>query len=120
MKDLSNIQVLVGSLISMSTLLGILAGILNKMLDKKLKGLYHDNRSQYRYLIVDFAGDLHNGISKTREEFQSILDIFGRYEKLVEKLDVKNHYVDSEIEYIKYKKKELEKNENVERRIGYE
>ena len=107
MEDLSNIQVLVGLLISMSTLLGILAGVLNKMLDKKLIGLYHDNRRQYRYLIVDFAGDLHNGVPKTREEFQTILDIFGRYEVLVEKLHVKNHYADSEIAYIKEKYKEL-------------
>ena len=105
--DISNIQTLVSLLIGMSTLLGIFAGIINKMLDKKLKGLYHDNRRQYRYMIVDFAGDLHNGITKTREEFQSILDIFGRYETLVEKLNVKNHYTDSEIAYIKEKYKEL-------------
>ncbi len=106
-EDLSNIQVIITLIISMSTLLGIFAGIINKMLDKKLKGLYHDNRRQYRYMIVDFAGDLHNGIKKTREEFQSILDIFGRYETLVEKLKVKNHYTDSEIAYIKDKYKEL-------------
>ena len=101
MEDLSNLQLLVGLLISMSTLIGILAKFLNKMLDKKLKGLYHDNRRQYRYMIVAFAGDLHNGIPKTREEFQAILDIFGRYEALVELLHVTNHYVDSEIAYIK-------------------
>ena len=108
MQDLSNIQVIVTLIISMSTLMGILAGVLNKMLDKKLKGLYHDNRRQYRYMIVDFAGDLHNGVKKTREEFQTILDIFGRYETLVEKLHVKNHYVDSEINYIKKKFAEQE------------
>ena len=107
MQDLSNIQTLVSLLVGMSTLLGIFVGIINKMLDKKLNGLYHDNRRQYRYLIVDFAGDLHNGIQKTREEFTTILDIFGRYETLVEKLKVKNHYVDSEIEYIKEKYKLL-------------
>lgn len=107
MKDLSNIQVIISLILSMSTLLGIFAGIINKMLDKKLKGLYHDNRRQYRYMIVDFAGDLHNGIPKTREEFQSILDIFGRYEILVDKLRVKNHYTDSEIAYIKEKYKEI-------------
>ena len=106
-EDLSNIQVIITLIISMSTLLGIFAGILNKMLDKKLKGLYHDNRRQYRYMIVDFAGDLHNGIKKIREEFQAIFDIFGRYEYLAEKLKVKNHYVDSEIQYIKDKYKEL-------------
>ncbi len=106
-EDLSNIQVIITLITSMSALLGIFAGIINKMLDKKLKGLYHDNRRQYRYMIVDFAGDLHNGIKKTREEFQSILDIFGRYEYLVEKLNVKNHYADSEIIYIKKKYGEL-------------
>ena len=105
--DISNVQTVISLLIGMSTLLTALGAFLNKMLDKKLKGLYHDNRRQYRYMIVDFAGDLHNGIPKTREEFQSILDIFGRYEILVEKLKVKNHYVDSEISYIKEKYKEL-------------
>ena len=105
--DISNIQTVVTLLIGMSTLLTGLGAFLNKMLDKKLIGLYHDNRRQYRYMIVDFAGDLHNGIPKTREEFQSILDIFGRYEILVEKLKVKNHYTDSEIAYIKEKYKEL-------------
>ena len=44
---------------------------------------------------------MHNGVKKTRDEFKAILDIFGRYEKLVEKLNVENHYVDSEIKYIK-------------------
>ena len=110
--DISNIQTVVSLLIGMSTLLGIFAGIINKMLDKKLKGLYHDNRRQYRYMIVDFAGDLHNGIKKTKDEFQSILDIFGRYESLVDKLKVSNHYVDSEMEYIKEKKRELERKES--------
>ncbi len=55
MEDLSNVQVLVGLLISMSTLMGILYKFLNKCLDRKLSGLYHDNRRQYRYMIVDFA-----------------------------------------------------------------
>ena len=91
----------------MSTLLGILGKFLNKKLDEKLAGLYHDNRRQYRYMIVDFAGDLHNGIKKTRDEFKSIFDIFGRYSDLVKKLKVENHYVDSEMQYIKEKYKEL-------------
>ncbi len=91
----------------MSTLLSILAKFLNKKLDEKLVGLYHDNRRQYRYLIVDFAGDLHNGIPKTRDEFKAVLDIFGRYEALVEKLQVENHYVDSEMLYIKEEYKKL-------------
>lgn len=107
MKDLSNIQVIISLILSMSTLLGIFAGVINRMLDKKLKGLYHDNRRQYRYMIVDFAGDLHNGIPKIREEFQAIFDIFGRYEYLAEKLKVRNHYADSEMEYIKQKYKEI-------------
>lgn len=94
-------------MIGISSLLSIFVAVLNKMLDKKLKGLYHDNRRQYRYMIVDFAGDLHNGIPKIREEFQAIFDIFGRYEYLAEKLKVRNHYADSEMEYIKEKYKEL-------------
>lgn len=81
---------------------------LNNKLDEKLKGLYDDNRRQYRYQICDFAGDLHNGVVKTREEFQAIFGIIDRYEDLVDKLKQKNHFADNEIAYIEEKYRMLE------------
>lgn len=91
---------------SKKTIKKVLDDSLEDKLNEKLRGLYDDNRRQYRFQIVDFAGDLHNGIPKTREEFQAIFEIFDRYESLVERLNIKNHYVDSEMNYIneQYKK----------------
>ena len=91
---------------SKNTIKKVLNESLEDKLNEKLRGLYDDNRRQYRFQIVDFAGDLHNGIHKTREEFQAIFEIFDRYESLVERLNIKNHYVDSEMNYIneQYKK----------------
>ena len=64
---------------------------LDKKLDEKLEVLYDNDRSQYRYQIVDFAGDLRNGIPKTRYEFQAIREIHRKYLELVKMLGVKNY-----------------------------
>ena len=94
---------------------------LNKTLDEKLKGLYDNDRSQYRYQIVDFAGDLHNNISKTRYEFQAIREIHEKYEDLVKSLNVKNHYLDGEWEFIEEQYellKEKERRLNINEKIS--
>ncbi len=94
---------------------------LNKALDEKLKGLYDNDRSQYRYQIVDFSGDLHNKIPKTRYEFQAIREIHDKYENLVNSLGVKNHYLDGEWEFIEEQYellKEKERRLNINERIS--
>ena len=73
---------------------------LNDKLDEKLEGLYYNDFSQYRYQIVAFAGDLHNGIRKTIYEFEAIIEIHKKYEDLAKKYKFKNHYLDGEWEYI--------------------
>lgn len=110
--DISNVTVVIINLIivlcTMITTVSKTKSMIKKTIDEtlddklneKLKGLYDDNRRQYRYKICDFAGDLHNGIKKTRDEFHAIFAIFDRYKTLVEKLNVKNHYVDNEMAYI--------------------
>ena len=77
----------------------IIASI-SKVLDVKLKGLYDNQRLQYRYEICSFAGDLRNGIHKTREEFQAIFEMYDKYEALIDKLKLTNHYIDNEMAYI--------------------
>ena len=111
MEDISNIQVIVALLISLATLGGIIIKVLNKMLDSKLKGLYDNDRIQYRLEICNFAGDLRNGIVKTRDEFQAIYDIYGRYEEIVDRFKLKNHYIEGEIAYIKERYKDLDRKE---------
>lgn len=73
---------------------------ISKILDAKLKGLYDNERLQYRYEICSFAGDLRNDIKKTREEFEAIFEMYDKYEALIEKLKQKNSYIDSEMLYI--------------------
>lgn len=82
---------------------------MSKMLDVKLSGLYDSQRLQYRYEICSFAGDLRNGIVKTREEFQAVFEMYDKYELLIEKLKLKNHYIDNEMKYIEEQYAELNK-----------
>lgn len=96
----------VTSLASYLTALSVLVGVVSKVLDVKLKGLYNNERLQYRYEICSFAGDLRNNITKTREEFEAVFEMYDTYEELISKLKQKNSYIDSEMAYIKeqYKK----------------
>ncbi|MGN1269340.1 MAG: hypothetical protein ACI4UU_00495 [Clostridia bacterium] len=84
---------------TITAIITIVASI-SKVLDVKLSGLYNNQRLQYRYEICSFAGDLRNGIIKTREEFQAIFEMYDQYETLIEKLKQKNHYIDNEMAYI--------------------
>ena len=99
-----NYIILAGSLI---TAIGIILTAINKILDKKLSGLYDNQRLQYRYEICSFAGDLRNGIVKTRDEFQAIFEMYDNYEILIDKLKLKNHYIDNEVKYIEQQYKNL-------------
>ena len=82
------------------TAVATIGASISKVLDVKLKGLYDNQRLQYRYEICSFAGDLRNGIHKTREEFQAIFEMYDKYEALIEKLKLTNHYIDNEMAYI--------------------
>lgn len=101
--SIENIITLIASLLSS---ISVILGAVNKMLDKKMNGMYDNLRLQYRYEICSFAGDLRNGIKKTREEFQAIFEMFDKYESFVKRLNQTNHYIDNEMSYIEeqYKK----------------
>ena len=101
--SIENIITLIASLLSS---ISVILGAVNKMLDKKMNGLYDNLRLQYRYEICSFAGDMRNGIKKTREEFQAIYEMYDKYEHFVKKLNLTNHYIDNEMQYIdeQYKK----------------
>ena len=107
MKDISNIQVIIALILSLSTLGGIIIKAFNKILDSKLKGLYDNDRVQYRLEICNFASSLRRGVIKTRDEFQAIYDIYEKYEEIVSRFKLKNHYIEIEIEYIKEQHKNL-------------
>lgn len=94
MHDLSNWAVLIGDA-------GIIIGAMTAILKFMLKDFLDNQRIQMRYMICNFAGDLRNGIHKTRQEFEAISEIHDKYEKVVSKLNQKNSYIDSEMAYIK-------------------
>ncbi len=97
MQDISNWTVLIASTIT--SIVTILTAI-NKILDYKFKDFYDNQRLQLRFEICSFAGDLRNGIIKTRQEFEAIFDLYGRYELIVDKFKFKNHFIENEYKYI--------------------
>lgn len=102
--SIENIITLIASLLSS---ISIILRAVSKMLDKKMYGMYDNVRLQYRYEICSFAGDLRNGIKKTREEFQAIFEMFDKYEGFVKRLNQTNHYIDNEMAYIEEQYKKL-------------
>ena len=109
---MENIKAILSIVISVSTVLGIFTGIINKLFSNKLQPIeskIEQNRVQSirgdmalnRYQVVRFASELHRGIPKTRYEFESIADICNAYEKEVEELGVTNNFFTAEEEFIK-------------------
>ena len=69
---------------------------------KKLNDKIDTNRlDELRYTILSFAGDLRNGIPKTRQEYETIFTFHDKYDKLISSLNEKNGYLEMEMAYIK-------------------
>lgn len=109
---MENIKAILSIIISVSTVLGIFTGIINKLFSNKLQPIeskIEQNRVQSirgdmalnRYQVVRFASELHRNIPKTRYEFESIAEICNAYEKEVEELGVTNNFFTAEEEFIK-------------------
>lgn len=109
---MGTIKEILGLIISLSTVFGIFTGIINRMFSKKLKPLedridkeHQDSikkdMSQLRYIVVSFASDLHNGIPKTRFEFDAIFQFIGEYETIIKQLNIKNGLFEEEVSYIR-------------------
>lgn len=109
---MGNLQTILSVIISVSSVLGIFTGIINKLFNKKLKPIEDKieiNRTDSiradmmlnRYQVVRFASELHKNVKKTRYEFESIAEICNAYEKAVEELGITNNFFTAEEEYIK-------------------
>lgn len=66
-----------------------------------------NRKDELRYTILSFAGDLRNGIPKTRQEYETIFAFYDKYEQLIEQLNEKNGYLEVEMEYVKAQYKNL-------------
>lgn len=115
---MDTVQSILGIIISMSTVLGVFTGIVNKLFASKLKPLedkidYNEKKStendmdEWRYQCVSFASDLHKKISKTVYEFEIIFKLADKYEQAVEELGIKNNLFDEELLYIKEEYRKL-------------
>lgn len=104
--------------ISLSTVLGIFTGIINKAFSKKLKpiedkidkteqeGLKRD-MMMVRSQVISAAADLHRGIELTKYQYDYLFDCMDMYEDYVKRLNITNNLFSSEEEYIKERYKEF-------------
>lgn len=111
MLDVSNLSVIVSLMVGIVALAKTVIGQLKKfkkeiieevtaVQKENMDEIYNNQRMQLRYEISNFAGDLRNGIKKTREEFKAIFEMYETYEKLVRRLNQKNHYIENDYAYI--------------------
>lgn len=79
---------------------------LKEELKKVSKKIDNNEKDYLRFQILSFAGDLRNGIKKTRQEFETIFTFYDKYEEIIDELGLHNGYLDSEFEFVKeeYKK----------------
>ena len=107
-------------MISLSTVLGIFTGIVNKLFTKKLKPIEEKveknrlanlktNMEEWRFQVVSFSSDLRKGITKSRFEFEAIFIFIDEYEEAVEELGITNNFFSEEVVYIKECYRELMK-----------
>lgn len=109
---IETIKTVLGIIISLSTVLGIFTGIVNKLFTKKLKPLedkIEENRllnlkqsmEEWRFQVVSFSSELRNGVPKSRFEFETIFIFINEYEEAVEELGITNNFFSEEVVYIK-------------------
>lgn len=115
---MDTVQGVLGIIISMSTVLGVFTGIINRLFSHKLKPIENkidvnekksmeNDMDEWRYQCVSFASDLHKKISKTVYEFEIIFKLADKYEQAVEELGIKNNLFDEELLYIKEEYRKL-------------
>ena len=109
MNNFLNIVLKLGSLITAITaILGAMTWLLNKIVFKPMgqkldaldRKIDKNKKDDLRYTILSFAGDLRNGVPKTRQEYETIFTFYDDYETLIEHLKEKNGYLETEMEYI--------------------
>lgn len=59
-----------------------------------------DEKDRIRYEVLDFANSCRNKVKHTRDEFQHIIDLNDKYEKLLERTNDTNGVFTEEYKYI--------------------
>lgn len=116
--SIQDVKDIMGLIISLSSVLGIFTGIVNKLFSNKLKPLENkieENEREglkrdmmiMRSEVISFAANLHSGQKATRYQFEYIFDCMDLYEGYVNKLGLTNNLFTSEERYIKQKYQEF-------------
>jgi len=115
---LQEIKDILTFIISLSSVLGIFTGIVNKLFNNKLKPInekidknhaasIREDMRMARYQVVRFASELRRGVPKSRFEFEAVAEFADSYEKAVKELGIQNSFFVEEEIYIKQKYHEL-------------
>lgn len=116
--NIQDIKDVLGLIISLSSVLGIFTGIVNKLFSNKLKPIYarfdkdeeqllKQRMNSARFRVVQFAGELRRGVEHTHYEYESIFTYMDDYEECVTKLKMENNYFTEESRYIRERYREL-------------
>lgn len=109
---MDTVQGVLGIIISMSTVLGVFTGIINRLFSHKLKPIENKmdaNREESirqhmkvaRHEVVSFAGELHRGVKHTLEETEAIFEFIDTYNNAIDELGISNSLFVAEEEFIK-------------------
>ena len=75
-------------------------GSLRKELVDVHKEIDENEKDRIRWEVLDFANSCRNGRRHTKDEFQHIITLNGKYKKLLAKTGDENGVFDAEYEYI--------------------
>ena len=109
---MDTVQSILGVIISISTVLGVFTGIINRLFSHKLKPIENKidvNREESirqhmkvaRHEVVSFAGELHRGVKHTLEETEAIFEFIDTYNDAIDELGISNSLFVAEEEFIK-------------------
>lgn len=77
---------------------------INGDIKDELSGLKYtvdtNEMDRIRYEVLDFANSCRNKRKHTKDEFQHIIDLNDKYEKLIEKYEIENGVFKTEYQYI--------------------
>ena len=76
-------------------------GSVRKDIAEVKKQVDENEKDRIRWEVLDFANSCRNGIRHTKDEFQHIITLNGKYKTLLKKTNDENGVFDAEYEYIK-------------------
>ena len=83
---------------------------LEERADEQRESIDENEMDRIRWEVLDFANACRNHVRHTKDEFQHIIALNGKYHRLLEKYKMENGVFDAEYDYILELYKELQHN----------